>query len=202
MPLSTGTKIGPYTILAPLGAGGMGEVYRARDSRLDRDVAIKVLLDHLAKDSTALKCFEREAKAFAAVSHPNIVTIHDYAVDRKYDEAIREYQKLRGDALEDIPTIEAKYLGWIYGLASKRAEASKLLDQLSKRPETEKTAAGRLALIHLGLGDENQSLEMLEKAYENHETSLVWLKVHWFYDPLRDNPRFQSLVQRMNFPDQ
>ncbi|HYM11707.1 MAG TPA: protein kinase [Bryobacterales bacterium] len=77
MALNSGTRLGPYEILAPLGAGGMGEVYRARDSRLERDVAIKVLPERLAKDPEALARFEREAKAVAALSHPNILAVHD-----------------------------------------------------------------------------------------------------------------------------
>jgi serine/threonine protein kinase len=72
MPLPAGARLGPYEILAPLGAGGMGEVYRARDTRLDRDVAVKVLPEALARDEAALARFEREAKAVAALSHPNI----------------------------------------------------------------------------------------------------------------------------------
>ena len=78
MPLSPATRLGPYEIVAPLGAGGMGEVYRARDTKLDRDVAIKVLPDALAMDPLALGRFEREAKAVAALSHPNILAIHDF----------------------------------------------------------------------------------------------------------------------------
>ena len=77
MTLSAGTKLGPYEILAPLGAGGMGEVYRAKDTRLDREVAVKVLPAHLAGNTDALARFEREAKAVAALSHPNILAIHD-----------------------------------------------------------------------------------------------------------------------------
>jgi eukaryotic-like serine/threonine-protein kinase len=76
--LGAGSRLGPYEIGAPLGAGGMGEVYRARDTRLDREVAIKVLPAHLAEDSEALARFEREAKAVAALSHPNILAIHDF----------------------------------------------------------------------------------------------------------------------------
>ena len=78
MTLSAGTRLGPYEILAPLGAGGMGEVYRARDSKLERDVAIKVLPQSLAADPDALARFEREAKAVAALSHPNILAIYDF----------------------------------------------------------------------------------------------------------------------------
>src|SRR3989441_7756047 len=76
MALTSGTKLGPYEIVAPLGAGGMGEVYRARDTRLDRDVAIKVLPDLFATDSDRLARFEREARTLAALNHPNIAHIH------------------------------------------------------------------------------------------------------------------------------
>jgi len=69
MSLPAGTLLGPYQILGPLGAGGMGEVYRARDPRLDREVAIKVLPQHLARDPQAVARFAREAKAVAALSH-------------------------------------------------------------------------------------------------------------------------------------
>jgi len=78
MSLAVGTRLGAYEVLGPLGAGGMGEVYKARDAKLDRDVAIKVLPTHLASDPTALARFEREAKAVAALSHPNILAIHDF----------------------------------------------------------------------------------------------------------------------------
>ncbi|MBI5446605.1 MAG: serine/threonine protein kinase, partial [Deltaproteobacteria bacterium] len=77
MPLAPGTRLGPYEVLAPLGAGGMGEVWRARDTRLGRDVAVKVLPDHLASDKKALSRFEAEAKAVAALSHPNILALFD-----------------------------------------------------------------------------------------------------------------------------
>jgi serine/threonine protein kinase len=77
MPLSAGTKLGRYEILSPLAAGGMGEVYRARDSRLDREVAVKVLPERLSQDPQALARFEREGKVVAALSHPNILAIYD-----------------------------------------------------------------------------------------------------------------------------
>ena len=90
MRLNPGTRLGPYEILAPLGSGGMGEVYRARDSRLDRDVAIKVLPEHLSRDTDALARFEREAKAVAALSHPNILAIHDFGKEEDLSYAVME----------------------------------------------------------------------------------------------------------------
>src|SRR6266852_4515245 len=77
MTLAVGTRLGPYQILAPIGAGGMGEVYRARDTRLGREVAIKVLPSALSSDPERLKRFEREARSASSLNHPNIVTIYD-----------------------------------------------------------------------------------------------------------------------------
>ena len=77
MPLGAGTRLGPYEIHALLGAGGMGEVYRARDTRLARDVALKILPLEVAGDPSRRERFEREARAVAALNHPNIVAIHD-----------------------------------------------------------------------------------------------------------------------------
>src|SRR5262249_44107289 len=76
MPLPTGTRLGQYELLAPLGAGGMGEVYRARDTRLDREVAIKILPEVLAEDPEKLSRFDREAKVLASLNHPNIAQIY------------------------------------------------------------------------------------------------------------------------------
>ena len=99
MALSSGTRLGPYEILSPLGAGGMGEVYRARDSRLDRDVAVKVLPESLLADGDALARFEREAKAVAALSHPNILAIHDFGREGRIAYAVMEL--LEGETLRD-----------------------------------------------------------------------------------------------------
>src|SRR5438876_6043138 len=77
MALTSGTKLGPYEIVAPLGAGGMGEVYRARDTRLDRTVAVKILPAHLSSNPEARHRFEREARAISSLNHPNICTLHD-----------------------------------------------------------------------------------------------------------------------------
>ena len=77
MTLASGSRLGPYEILAPIGAGGMGEVYRARDSRLRRDVAVKVLSEGLSADPDRRKRFEQEARSASALNHANIVTIYD-----------------------------------------------------------------------------------------------------------------------------
>src|SRR5450755_1267748 len=77
MPLAADDKLGPYEILAPLGAGGRGEVYRARDTRLKREVALKILPETVAHDAARRQRFEQEARAVAALNHPNIVGIYD-----------------------------------------------------------------------------------------------------------------------------
>ncbi len=97
MALTSGTKLGPYEIVAPLGAGGMGEVYRARDTRLDRTVAIKVLPAHLADNPERRQHFEREAKAVSALNHPHICTLYDIGQQGGIDFLVMEY--LEGETL-------------------------------------------------------------------------------------------------------
>jgi serine/threonine protein kinase/Tfp pilus assembly protein PilF len=97
--LTPGTRLGPYEILSPLGAGGMGEVYRARDARLERDVAVKVLPPRLARDGEARSRFEREARAVAALSHPNILAIHDFGFEQGVAYAVTEL--LEGETLRE-----------------------------------------------------------------------------------------------------
>ena len=77
MPLASGTRLGPYEITGPLGAGGMGEVYRARDTRLERTVAIKILPAHLSSDTLRRQRFEREAKTISRLDHPHICVLYD-----------------------------------------------------------------------------------------------------------------------------
>src|SRR5690242_5879497 len=81
MSLSAGDKLGPHEILASLGAGGMGEVYRAQDTRLKREVALKILPEALAHDPVRRQRFEQEARAVAALNHPNIVAIYDIGIE-------------------------------------------------------------------------------------------------------------------------
>src|SRR5436190_22395694 len=90
MPLTAGTRLGPYEVIGPLGAGGMGEVYRARDSRLGREVAIKVLPRHLSTNPEIRARFEREAKTVSSLNHPNICTLHDVGREGETDYLVME----------------------------------------------------------------------------------------------------------------
>lgn len=102
MPLAPGQELGPYVVLAPIATGGMGLVYRARDRKLDRDVALKVLPDGLASHPQALALFESEAKAVAALSHPGIVAIHDFGRIAGTTFAVTEL--LEGETLRAVIT--------------------------------------------------------------------------------------------------
>jgi len=99
MPLASGSRLGPYEIVAPLGAGGMGEVYRARDTRLDRTVAIKILPPHFADDTMRRQRFEREAKVVSSLNHPNICTLHDIGHQDGVDFIVMEF--LEGESLAE-----------------------------------------------------------------------------------------------------
>src|ERR1017187_7702963 len=115
MALTPGTKLGPYEIVAPLGAGGMGEVYRARDGRLNRTVAIKILPSHLSDDSMRRQRFEREAKAVSSLNHPHICTLYDVGRQDGVDFIVMEY--VEGGTLaarletEPLPTVEVLEYG-------------------------------------------------------------------------------------------
>jgi serine/threonine protein kinase/tetratricopeptide (TPR) repeat protein len=100
MPLSAGTRLGAYEILSPLGAGGMGEVYRARDPKLGRDVAIKVLPESVAQDAERLARFEREARSLASLNHPNIVTI--FSVEEAGGSRFLAMELVEGDSLDTL----------------------------------------------------------------------------------------------------
>jgi eukaryotic-like serine/threonine-protein kinase len=100
MALTFGTRLGPYEIQSPLGAGGMGEVYRARDMRLGRDVAIKVLPAMFSRDPDRLRRFQQEAQAVAALNHPNILAIHDFGEHQGSPYIVTEF--LEGETLRGL----------------------------------------------------------------------------------------------------
>src|SRR6185369_3770530 len=96
----TGRRLGPYEILAPLGSGGMGEVYRARDTRLNRTVAVKILRRHLSDNPQFLERFEREAHVIASLSHPHICTVHDVGRQDGIDYLVMEL--VEGESLRAL----------------------------------------------------------------------------------------------------
>ena len=153
--LATGTRLGPYEILSPLGAGGMGEVYRARDTKLDRDVAIKVLPADLANDPEALSRLEREARAVAQLSHPNILAIHDFG--RQGETAYAVMELLEGETLRQRLSHGALPARKVVDLAVQMAEGlaaahEKGIVHRDLKPENVfVTGEGRVKLLDFGL---------------------------------------------------
>src|SRR6266540_446167 len=99
MALSAGSRLGPYEVIAPLGAGGMGEVYKARDTRLERTVAVKVLPSHLSASAEVRQRFEREAKTISQLSHPHICALYDVGNQDGVEFLVMEY--LEGETLSE-----------------------------------------------------------------------------------------------------
>ena len=121
MALSTGTRLGPYEIVAPLGAGGMGEVYRARDTRLDRTVAVKILPSHLSSDATLRQRFDQEAKAISSLNHPNICALYDVGHQDGTDFLVMEY--LEGETLSKLLDKGSLPLAQVLKYAAEIADA-------------------------------------------------------------------------------
>lgn len=115
-----------------------------------------------------------------------------------YEESITHCQKLMS-LVPNIPGYMSD-VAYFYVMAGRRAEALKILDELKERSKEEYISV-YIALIYVGLGEKDQALKWLEKAYNEHDVSLVWLKMSPMFDTLRDDPRFQDLLRRMNFPE-
>src|SRR5438552_15402361 len=126
--LASGARLGPYQILAPIGAGGMGEVYKASDTRLDRVVAVKLLPPHWADDADMRQRFEREAQIIASLNHPNICVLHDIGHQDGHDFLIMEY--LEGETL--AARIERSAMPWDEALRVAIAMAD-ALDKAHRR---------------------------------------------------------------------
>src|SRR5205807_10416018 len=153
--LTISTRLGPYEIVAPLGAGGMGEVYRARDTRLGREVAVKVLPEAFARDPDRRARFEREARAVAALSHPNILAIHDYGTHEAITYAVMEL--LEGETLRSRlakgppPWREAVEIGAAIADGLAAAHAKGIVHRDLKPENLFLTADGRVKILDFGL---------------------------------------------------
>ncbi len=155
MSIPTGTRLGPYEIVEPIGSGGMGDVYRARDTRLDRDVAIKVLPERVGRDPEARMRFEREAKAVAALTHPNILAIHDYGSEGGAAYSVTEL--LEGETLRKrinngaIPWRRAAEIGGAIADGLAAAHAKGIIHRDLKPENIFLTTDGRVKILDFGI---------------------------------------------------
>src|SRR6202047_3201481 len=146
MPLAAGTRIGPFEILGPLGAGGMGEVYRARDTKLKRDVALKVLPDSFARDSDRMARFEREAQVLASLNHPNIAHLYGLEGSALVMELV-EGEILKGALPIDTVLNQARQIVDALEYAHERGVIHRDL----KPANIKLTAGGQVKVLDFGL---------------------------------------------------
>src|SRR5271167_3904568 len=161
MALTSGTKLGPYEIISPLGAGGMGEVYRAKDTRLDRTVAIKVLPSHLSSDPELKQRMEREAKAISALQHANICTLYDIGTQDGTNFLVMEY--LEGQTLAErlakgpLPLHQVLKIGTEIARALEKAHQHGIIHRDLKPANIMLTKAGA-KLMDFGLAKPEMSI--------------------------------------------
>jgi len=161
MTLTPGQRLGPYEVVAPLGAGGMGEVWKAKDTRLERFVAIKVLPQNLVAHAEALARFEREAKAVAALNHPNILAIHDFATHEATPFVVMEL--LEGESLRTrlaqgpLPARRAADLAVQMARGLAAAHERGVIHRDLKPDNLWITRDGRLKILDFGLAKQIQA---------------------------------------------
>jgi serine/threonine protein kinase len=155
MPLSVGQQLGPYEIAGPLGAGGMGEVYRARDTRLKREVALKVLPAEFSRDAARQQRFEQEARAVAALNHPNIVAIYDVGEENGVSFIVTEL--VDGESLRGVKLGLRKVLDCAVQIASGlgAAHTAGITHRDLKPDNILLTTDGRIKILDFGLAKMN-----------------------------------------------
>src|SRR6266498_1245972 len=155
MTLSAGSRLGPYEIVSPLGAGGMGEVYRARDARLERDVALKLLPPEFSRDGDRLARFEREARVLASLNHPSIAAI--YGIEESIGARFLVLELVPGEALaekltaEPLPLEEALGICRQIGEALEAAHERGVIHRDLKPGNVKITPAGKVKVLDFGL---------------------------------------------------
>jgi serine/threonine protein kinase len=160
--LAIGTRLGPYEVLAFIGAGGMGEVYRARDSRLGRDVAVKVLAQHLSASPEIRARFEREARTVSLLNHPHICVLHDVGREGDIDYLVMEL--VEGETLASrlsrgpLPSAEVLRLGAQIADALDRAHRAGVIHRDLKPGNVMLTPQGQVKLMDFGLAKEDRAI--------------------------------------------
>ncbi len=155
MSLATGARLGPYTVLSAIGVGGMGEVYRARDTRLNRDVAIKILPELFAADADRVARFQREAQLLASLNHPNIAQI--YGVESEAGRSALVLELVDGPTLADriergpLPPDEALPIAKQIADALEAAHENGIIHRDLKPANIKLTADGRVKVLDFGL---------------------------------------------------
>jgi tetratricopeptide (TPR) repeat protein len=219
MTINQGARFSHYEILAPLGAGGMGEVYRARDSRLDHEVAIKVLPADFANDKDRLLRFVQLAWVYQSARQydraleqgrktyelePSFLTARwnfsqAYMVKGMYAEATALSEK----TLEAYPTNQfmLQAAGYAYAKSGRRREAEGIIERFKNIAKSQYVMSYWAASIYAALSDKDKAFAELENAFAGRDWYLHRLKVDPFWDSLHDDPRFKQMLKRLNLPE-
>lgn len=179
-------EVGRYRILSLIGAGGMGEVYLADDAKLGRRVAIKILPEAVSRDTEAKLRMLREARAVAALDHPNVCTIYE----------VGEH--------DGRPYIAMQFflgaLAHAFGCAGRAADAERLVEQLRTLARQRYVSPYSFAVAHTGMGQVDEALAALEGSLEEHNAWAWFLPVDPRFDRFRSDERFVSLMTRYGLP--
>jgi tetratricopeptide (TPR) repeat protein len=157
-------------------------------------------LEYLGRDAEALEQYQKSLELAPDALGPHLLLAEFHLKRGKLDEAYRHAAK--GESLlgaAGSPTWMG-LIGFVYARANRRADALRILNELRTRAEVGYVPPNVFAGAHIGLDQKEKALEFLEQAYEKRDVTLVWLKVRWVYDSLRDDPRFQDILRRMDFP--